>query len=240
MVTAVTNHVYRSAAESPYIVQIKMVGTGEAGVVEGSDKIVVAVTELPVIIVSAGEAITVEEGASAQLRGTFNRPAGVTNMRYRWSFGDGSAPEEGALDEGNTVEVGHKYLRLRNQPYVATLTVTGDSQAGAVEASSAVNVIVVEGKGWVVGGYNLKGNTRDAIRLFSVLIREVVTAGIWVVIFSPLWGGLLAAAFVLNRLSARWRPKPEPPEPAGPEEAPESEEPTGAQEAPNQEKGPAA
>ncbi len=240
MVTAVTNHVYRSAAESPYIVQIKMVGTGEAGVVEGSDKIVVAVTELPVIIVSAGEATTVEEGASAQLRGTFNRPAGVTNMRYRWSFGDGSAPEEGALDEGNTVEVGHKYLRLRNQPYVATLTVTGDSQAGAVEASSAVNVVVVEGKGWVVGGYNLKGNARDAVRLFSVLIREVVTAGIWVVIFSPLWGGLLAAAFVLNRLYARWRPKPAPPEPAGPEEAPESEEPTGAQEAPNQEKGPAA
>ena len=240
MVTAVTNHVYRSAAESPYIVQIKMVGTGEAGVVEGSDKIVVAVTELPVIIVSAGEATTVEEGASAQLRGTFNRPAGVTNMRYRWSFGDGSAPEEGALDEGNTVEVGHKYLRLRNQPYVATLTVTGDSQAGAVEASSAVNVVVVEGKGWVVGGYNLKGNARDAVRLFSVLIREVVTAGIWVVIFSPLWGGLLAAAFVLNRLSARWRPKPAPPEPAGPEEAPESEELTGAQEAPNPDKGPAA
>ena len=86
----------------------------------------------------------------------------------------------------------HKYLRLRDEPYVATLTVTGDSQAGAVEASSAVNVVVVEGKGWVIGGYNLKGNTRDAVRLFSVLIREVVTAGIWVVIFSPLWGGLLA------------------------------------------------
>ena len=232
MVTAVTNHVYRSAAESPYIVQIKMVGTGEAGVVEGSDKIVVAVTELPVIIVSAGEEITVEEGAEAQLRGTFNRPAGVTNMRYRWSFGDGSASEEGALDEGNTVEAGHKYLRLRRAPYVATLTVAGDSQAGSVEASSAVNVVVVEGKGWVVGGYNLKGNIRDAIRLFSVLIKGVVIAGTWVVIFSPIWGGLLAAAFVLNRLYARWRPKPEPPEPTGTEEPPEPEATDGTVEAP--------
>ena len=46
MVTAVTNHVYGSAEESPYIVQIKMVATGEAGVVEGSDKAVVTVTEL--------------------------------------------------------------------------------------------------------------------------------------------------------------------------------------------------
>ena len=238
MVTAVTNHVYRSAEESPYIVQIKMVGAGEAGVVEGSDKIVVTVTELPVIIVSAGDEITVEEGAEAQFRGTFNRPAGVTDMRYRWTFGDGSEPEEGTLDEGNTVEVGHRYLHLREEPYVATLTVTGVSQAGAVQAWSAVNVVVVEGRGWVVRGYNLKGNTKDAVRLFSALIRGVVIAGTWVVIFSPLWGGVLAAAFVLIRLFVRWRPKPEPPEPTGPKEASESEEPTDPQQEANQEKGP--
>ena len=76
MVTGVTNHVYGSAAESPYIVQIKMVGTGEAGVVEGSDKIVVTVTEVPVLLVSAGENVTVEAGATAQFRGTFTRPVG--------------------------------------------------------------------------------------------------------------------------------------------------------------------
>ena len=103
MVTAVTNHVYGSAEESPYIVQIKMVATGEAGVVEGSDKAVVTVTELPALIVSAGENVTVEERVQAKLSGTFNRPAGVTNMRYRWGFGDGSAPEEGELGEEGTV-----------------------------------------------------------------------------------------------------------------------------------------
>ena len=238
MVTAVTNHVYRSATESPYIVQIKMAGTGEAGVVEGSDKIVVIVTELPVIIVSAGDEITVEESADAQFRGTFNRPAGVTNMKYRWSFGDGSAPEEGALEEGNTVEVAHRYLRLREQPYVSTLTVTGDSEAGIVEAFDSVNVIVAEGKGWVVGGYNLKGNSRDAVRLFSVLIRGVVTAGVWVVIFSPLWGGGLAAVIVLSRLYARRRPRPEPPEPTGTEEPSEPEAASGTEDAPQPEEGP--
>ena len=84
MVTGVTNHVYGNAAESPYIVQIKMVGTGEAGVVEGSDKIVVTVTEVPVLLVSAGENITVEAGATARFRGTFTRPVGVTDLRYRW------------------------------------------------------------------------------------------------------------------------------------------------------------
>ena len=221
MVTAVTNHVYQSAAESPYIVQIKMVGTGEAGVVEGSDKIVVTVTDLPVIFVSAGDEITVEEGAEAHFRGTFNRPAGVTNMRYRWTFGDGSEPEEGDLGEGSSVEVRHKYVHLRQDPYVAVLTITGDSPAGAVEAWSTVNVVVVEGEGWIVWGYDLEGNAKDAIRLLSVLFRGVVIGGTWVVIFSPLWGGLLASAFVLYRLFARRRPNPEPPESSGPKEASE-------------------
>ena len=171
MVTAVTNHVYGSAEESPYIVQIKMVATGEAGVVEGSDKAVVTVTELPALIVSAGENVTVEERVQAKLSGTFNRPAGVTNMRYRWGFGDGSAPEEGELgEEGTVIETEHEYIHQKF--YVATLTVTGDSEVGLVEASSNVDVNVVEGKGWVVGRYDVRGNSRDAVRLLSVVFQR--------------------------------------------------------------------
>ena len=66
MVTAVTSHAYSSAEESPYIVQVRMIGKGEAGIVEGSDKIIVTVTELPVILVSAGESISVEGGSEAE------------------------------------------------------------------------------------------------------------------------------------------------------------------------------
>ena len=155
MVTAVTSHAYPSAEESPYIVQVRMIGKGEAGIVEGSDKIIVTVTELPVILVSAGESITVEGGTEAEFRGSFNRPAGVTNLRYSWSFGDGTAPVEGDIGDSNIVEASHNYVHLRQQPYVATLTVTGDSEAGPVEASSSVNVYVIEGEGWVVGGYGI-------------------------------------------------------------------------------------
>ena len=220
MVTAVTNHVYGSAEESPYIVQIKMVGTGEAGVVEGSDKAVVTVTELPVLIVSAGEDVTVEERAPARLRGTFNRPAGVTDMRYRWSFGDGSAPKEGDLgEEGTVIETEHEYIHQKS--YLATLTVTGDSEVGEVEVSGSVDVRVVEGKGWVVGGYDVRGNSRDAVRLLSVVFKGIVTGAIWVVILSPLWGGLILVVFLLNRLTARLRPRPAPPQPPSPKEAPE-------------------
>ena len=224
MVTAVTHHVYDSATESPYIVQIKMVGTGEAGAVEGGDKAIVTVTEAPVLIVSAGDLVTVEEGAIAKLRGTFNRPVGVTNLRYRWAFRDGSPPVEGVLGgDATSIEVEHKYIH--EGWYAATLTVTGDSEVGAVEASSSAEVRVIEGKGWVVGGYDLRGNTRDAVRLLSVVFKGIVTGAIWIVILTPLWGALFAVVFLLNRLSKRLRPRPTPPAPA-PKEAPKPEEET--------------
>ena len=215
MVTGVTNHVYGSAAESPYIVQVKMVGTGAAGVVEGSDKIVVTVTEVPVLLVSAGENVTVEAGATARLQGTFTRPAGVTNLRYRWSFGDGSAVEEGDLDEENRVETEHKYVRVRREPHTATLTITGDSEAGAVEASSSVQVTVVEGSGWVVGGYNIQGNAKSAVRVLTTVVKGFVTGAIWVIVLSPLWGGVIAVPFGLNRLLRYWRSRTGPPRPFG-------------------------
>ena len=233
MVTGVTNHVYGSAAESPYIVQIKMVGTGEAGVVEGSDKIVVTVTEVPVLLVSAGEDVTVEAGAIVRFRGTFTRPAGVADLRYRWDFGDGSAVEEGDLDEESRVETEHKYGHVRREPYAATLTVVGDSEAGAVEASSSVQVTVVEGRGWVVGGYNVEGNTKSAVRVLTTVAKALVTVGIWVAVLSPIWGGVIAVVFGLSRLS-KWRSRRDPdwllavrrrrgPEPSGAEARPADE-----------------
>ena len=233
MVTGVTNHVYGSAAESPYIVQVKMVGTGEAGVVEGSDKIVVTVTEVPVLLVSAGENVTVEAGATARFRGTFTRPVGVTDLRYRWSFGDGSAVEEGDLDEENRVETEHKYVHVRREPYAATLIILGDSEAGDVEASSSVRVTVVEGRGWVVGGYNVEGNTKSAVRVLTTVAKALVTVGIWVAVLSPIWGGVIAVVFGLSRLS-KWRSRRDPdwllavrrrrgPEPSGAEARPADE-----------------
>ncbi len=208
MVTGVTNHVYSSSTESPYIVQIKMVGAGEAGVVNGTDKLVVTVTEVPVLIVSAGEAVTTEAGSAARFKGTFTRPDGVSNLRYRWSFGDGSAPEEGSVDEGNTVETEHEYVHEQRDPYIATLTVTGDSEAGIVEASHSVSVTVVEGRGWVVGGYNVEGTSKNAVRVLTTVLRAIVIGGIWVFFLSPLWGGALVLIFLLNWISRRggWRP----------------------------------
>ena len=99
---------------------------------------------------------------------------------------------------------------MRREPYAATLTVVGDSEAGAVEASSSVQVTVIEGTGWVVGGYNIEGNTKDAVRVLTTVVRGLVTVAIWVAVLSPIWGGVIAVVFGLNRLSSYWRSRTRP------------------------------
>ena len=49
-----------------------------------------------------------------------------------------------------------------------------------MEASSSVQVTVVEGRGWVVGGYNIEGNTKDAVRVLTTVVKGFVTVAIWV------------------------------------------------------------
>ena len=87
-----------------------------------------------------------------------------------------------------------------------------------MEASSSVNVYVIEGEGWVVGGYRLEGTTKDAVRSLSVLVKGLTTTVIWIVVFSPFWGGGLAVLVILGRFAAaRHRRKSRQPEPEEPQ-----------------------
>ena len=72
-----------------------------------------------------------------------------------------------------------------------------------MEAASSVSVTVVEGEGWVVGGYNIEGNSKNAVRVLTTVVRGVVTVVIWTALLSPLWGGAVAVLFLLNWLSRR-------------------------------------
>ena len=126
-------------------------------------------------------------------------------MTYKWRFGDGSATEQGTLDEGNTIEVWHKYIHQKSGPYIATLTVVGYSEAGAVETASLAQVTVTESKGWLVGGYDVEGDNKDAVRSLSVVTSGLVTMGISVLVFSQLWGTGLAIVGALSIADNRRR-----------------------------------
>ncbi|MCH7654063.1 MAG: DUF4349 domain-containing protein, partial [Chloroflexi bacterium] len=83
-ITATIAHQYDDERDSPYIVEIEMTGTGDAGVAEGSDTFIATVTKLPSIEVFAGETLIVEEGETVELSGTFTRPEGLTDITFKW------------------------------------------------------------------------------------------------------------------------------------------------------------
>ena len=162
-------------------------------------------TKLPTIEVFAGDTETVEEGGELELAGSFTRPEGVRDLSFRWEFGDGSTPATGALDDGVTKAVAsHEYADHRPFPYKATLTITAQSDAGEVEASGSISVLVSESTGWVIAGWSAGDTWKSAVRTLSGLGQGIGTFLIWLAIFSPVWivgGG--AAVLVFRRLRHR-------------------------------------
>lgn len=201
-VTATVNHVFEDDRDSPYIVQLDITGTGEAGLVEGSDTLIATVTRIPTIEVFAGESRLVEEGDEVEYSGSFTRPEGLWDLQYRWDFGDGSPTVIGSPEEGATrVAVLHTYENYRPQAYEVTLTLTAQSEAGEVKGSGNFYVDVNESQGLVVGNWDLVESAKWAIRSLSVVALAIVNILIWLAIFSPVWLALAAAGYGLYRLN---------------------------------------
>ncbi len=204
-VTATMTHSYSDVKDSPYIVEIKMTGTGDAGIAEGEDTLIVKVTELPTVQVFAGESQVVDEGEEVNFSGSFTRSDELMQVNYKWDFGDGSAPETGNVPTGVTkVDSTHTYTDHRPFPYTATLTIAAQSEAGEVETASQLQVLVRERPAWTVAGWDPEDTGRTAVRTLSAVGKGGVAAAIWVGILSPLWligGG--AALLVRRRLRSR-------------------------------------
>ena len=219
-VTATVTHVYENERDSPYIATVDLTGTGDAGVAEGSDTVIVSVSRVPNIEVFAGEAFSVFAGEEFELAGSFTRPAGLSDVTYSWDFGDGSKPQSSALSEGQTTaSATHVYDNHRPTPYTVTLTVTALSQAGEIEASTETSVFVRESLGWTVGGWSPGEDGKEATRALSELLQGLTTLLIWAVIFSPFWLAAIAAIWYLVRRSRRYQARRQPP--AGPAASPQ-------------------
>ena len=203
-VTATLAHVFHSPEDSPYIVSLEIRGTGDAGIAMGDDTMIVTVSEIPVIEVFAGNRKRVDQNEAVDFSGSFTRPAGLSNVRFRWDFGDGSEPVEGAVPEGVTVsDVTHTYENFRPDPYTARLTIKADSEVGEVEASDEFPVFVSEDPGLVAEGFETGSTAKTAFRNLTVVFQALVQAGIWLVIFSPIWGVIAVLAWLSIRRQRR-------------------------------------
>ncbi len=204
LVTATVRHGFRSENDSPYIVEVKLTGTGPGGVVQGSDTVIVTVTRIPTIEVFAGDDQVVDAGQEVEFSGSFTRSEELWDTEYQWDFGDGSPKATGSPEEdASRVTAVHTYANHRPQPYEVTLTVIAQSEAGEVRSVGSIHVIVLEPERFIVGNWNLMESVKSATRAFSSLALTVVNAGIWVIIFSPV---LLVVLYGVFRAAGRRRP----------------------------------
>ena len=185
-VTSSVHHTYHE--EGDYIAEITISGAGETGLVEGSDAAILSVTHVPNIEVFAGDNRVVDEGDDVEYRGSFTRPEGLWDFEYRWDFGDGTPTVVSAPDEGVTrASALHSYADHRPHAYEATLSVSAMSDAGRVTNTATFFVQVNESVGFLVGGWDAAGTGKTAVRALSALARFLLTAIIWIGVFSPVW-----------------------------------------------------
>ena len=185
-ITATVTHTYNDERDSPYIVEFMLTGTGEAGLAEGEDTFIATVIKTPEITVFAGEFQVVDEGEVVEFSGSFTRPEGLRDFRYRWDFGDGSPVVEGVPATGETqVAATHVYPNHRPNEYTVSLTITAESDAGEVEASSRLGVLVRESESLVISGWSLADAGRQAVRALSAVGYGIVTALLWLGVFIP-------------------------------------------------------
>ena len=203
-VTAPVKHFYEDDQGSPFFAEVTITGTGDSGVVEGKASVIVTISEIPVIEVFAGDHIRVEEDEEASFSASFTRPEGVSDLKFTWTFGDGSPAVTGDVEPGvTTAAAAHAYADHRPVSYTATLTVTGKTDAGDVEASDSVTVRVAEKEGYVIGGWSVGDTGKDAIRALSAVGAGLVILAVWLAIFSPVWIVALAVGLFFWRRRGR-------------------------------------
>ena len=199
-VTAPVKHFYEDDEGSPFFAEVTITGTGDSGLVEGKASVIVTISEIPVIEVFAGDHIRVEEDEEANFEGSFTRPEGVSDLKFTWTFGDGSTPVSGDVEPGvTTAATSHAYADHRSVSYTATLTVTGKTDSGDVEASDSVTVRVTEKEGYVIGGWSVGATGKDAVRALSAVGAGLVILAVWLAIFSPVWIVALAVGLFFWR-----------------------------------------
>ncbi len=200
-VTATVSHVYGSDIDSPYIVRLKITGTGDAGLAIGSATLRTTVKKVPTIEAYAGSDRTVEQGQNAEYTASFTRSDELANFRYTWDFGDGTAPVTGSPEPGESrITVTHTFDNHRPQEYRVIFTVTADSDAGEVIGVSGFGVRVAESEGLVIAGWSAGKNFREASRALSAVLQVIGTVLIWVATFSPILVFIAVVILVVVRV----------------------------------------
>ena len=108
--------------------------------------------------------------------------------------------KKGVLENNDsTVTVSHFFKNARPIPYLVRLTITADSPLGKVESFDELYVNVKSDPGWIVRGWNIGEISKTAVRSLTTAIKLILLTFVWLIIFSPIWIGILVAIIYIRK-----------------------------------------
>ena len=194
-----------------YVGNVTVLASSDNSVARGTSNFAINVYELPQLspLIEVLNLQPVRAGDDVVLRASFNEHRNVSDLRYEWSFGDGSEPVAGELDvDVTSIAVTHSYTRYVPWTMRVALTLTGDSDAGEVRETTFAEVYMEEDPTIQPSVFAPGTTATNAANLLVVSAGYIGNVIVFLAVTSPFWlivAGVIVLIIWLQRRSERRR-----------------------------------
>ena len=194
-----------------YVGNVTVQASSDNSVARGTANFAINVYELPQLspLIEVLNRLPVRPGDDVVFRASFNEHRNVNDMRYEWSFGDGSEPVTGDVEADETsISVTHSYARYVSWNMQAALTLTGDSDAGDVSETAYADIYMEEDPTIQPSVFAPGTTATNAANLLVISAGYIGNVIVFMAVTSPFWlivAGVIVLIIWLERRSGRRR-----------------------------------
>lgn len=194
-----------------YVGNVTVQASSDNSVARGTANFAINVYELPQLspLVEVLNILPVRPGDDVVLRASFNEHRNVNDMQFEWSFGDGSEPVTGDIQEDETsISVTHSYTRYVPWNMQVALKLTGDSDAGDVSETAYADIYMEEDPTIQPSVFAPGTTATNAANLLVISAGYIGNVVVFMAVTSPFWlivAGVIFLIIWLQRRSDRRR-----------------------------------
>ena len=194
-----------------YVGNVTVQASSDNSVARGTANFAINVYELPQLspLVEVLNILPVRPGDDVVLRASFNEHRNVNDLQFEWSFGDGSEPVTGDIEEDETsISVTHSYTRYVPWNMQVALKLTGDSDAGDVSETAYADIYMEEDPTIQPSVFAPGTTATNAANLLVISAGYIGNVVVFLAVTSPFWlivAGVIFLIIWLQRRSDRRR-----------------------------------
>ena len=197
--SATVNFSFSGNESERYVGRVIVEARSDSSVARGVQDFGIAVYELPTLnpLAELLNPLPITVNEEAEFRATISEHRDVRNLTYEWTFGDGTDPVTGELaPDQNTINATHTYTRYVPWTLQARLRLTGESDAGAVDERSVVEVYMQEDLTIQPSVFAPASTATNAVNVLivaagwagNVIVFLAVTSPFWIIAAGIIWG----------------------------------------------------